>query len=147
MFSLLLKELNLWISFTVNVKTLFCSISRLVQFIQIVLLNQTFNATQKWFDFYMFMWCRTISLRYIAQLLINNLRHIVNSVSTAQLAELKSDWTKWLIGSQMHAQVSKKQTFQYSPLKMLVRSDKAYRLKHLFFSFTKFNVKFQYIVI
>ena len=37
--------------------------------------KKTDNATRKWFDFYMNMWCRTISLRYIAQLLIKNLWH------------------------------------------------------------------------
>ena len=38
----------------------------------------------------------------------------VCSVSTAQLAELKSDWAKRLFGSQMLVEASKRYTFQYS---------------------------------
>ena len=52
------------------------------------ILNKIYNATHKWLDFYMNMWCRTIYLRYIAQLLTKNLWCTVSNVSTVRFAEL-----------------------------------------------------------
>ena len=52
------------------------------------ILNQIYNATRKWLDFCMDMWCRTFCLRYIAQLLTKNLWCTVSNVSTARFAEL-----------------------------------------------------------
>ena len=72
------------------------------------ILNQTYNATRKVFDFYISMWYRTISLRYIAQLFIKRSFSHVSSVSTAQLVELKSDLSKQLFGSQTLSEGSKK---------------------------------------
>ena len=65
------------------------------------ILNQTYNATRKWLNFCMNMWCRAIYLKYIAQLLIKNLWCTVSKVSTARFTELISDWSKWLFGSQV----------------------------------------------
>ena len=64
------------------------------------ILNQSFNATRKWLDFCMNMWCRTIYLRYIVQLLTKNLWGSVSNVSTARLSELWSYWSKRLFESQ-----------------------------------------------
>ena len=47
------------------------------------ILNQTYNTTRKWLDFCMNMWCKTLYLRHIAQLLTKNLWYTVYNVSTA----------------------------------------------------------------
>ena len=44
------------------------------------IVNQTYNATCKWLDFCMNMWCRTTYLRGIAQLLTKNLCCTVTSL-------------------------------------------------------------------
>ena len=75
------------------------------------ILNQSYNATRKWLDFCMNMWCRIICLRHIAQLLTRNLPYSVSDVSTARFAELKSDWTKRLFGSQALSKRLKKKIF------------------------------------
>ena len=64
------------------------------------ILSQTYNATHKWVGFSMNMWCRTIFLRHIAQLLTRNLWYTVGKVSTSRFAGLISDWSKLLFGSQ-----------------------------------------------
>ena len=51
------------------------------------ILNQNYNTTRKCLDFCMTMWCRTIYLRYVAQLLANNLWCTLNNVSTTRLSE------------------------------------------------------------
>ena len=55
---------------------------------KVAILNQKYNATRKWLDFGMKMWCRTIYLIYIAPLLTKNLWCTVSNVSTARLSEL-----------------------------------------------------------
>ena len=52
------------------------------------ILNQSYNETQKWLNFCMNMWWRTIYLRYIAQVLTKNLWCTVSNISTARLSEL-----------------------------------------------------------
>ena len=48
-------------------------INILLYFTIICILNNTYNATHKWLDFCMNMWCKTTYLRYIAQLVTKNL--------------------------------------------------------------------------
>ena len=55
------------------------------------ILNQTYNTTRKWLDFCMNMWCGTIYLRHIAQLLTKNLWCTVSNASTVRFAEHYSD--------------------------------------------------------
>ena len=52
------------------------------------ILNQSCNTTRKWLDFGMNMWCMTICLTYVAQLLTKNFWCTVSNVSTARLSEL-----------------------------------------------------------
>ena len=63
------------------------------------ILNQNYNATHKWLDFRMNMWCRTIYLRYSAQVLTKNHWRTDSNVSTARLSDLYSDWPKRLLES------------------------------------------------
>ena len=51
-------------------------------------LNQTYNATRKWSDLCMNMWCRKIYLTYIAQLLTKKLWYTLSNLSTAWFIEL-----------------------------------------------------------
>ena len=55
---------------------------------RVYILNQTYNATRKRLHFCMNMWCRTIYLRHIAQLLTKNLWCTMSNVSPARFAEL-----------------------------------------------------------
>ena len=84
------------------------------------ILNQSYNATRKWLDFGMNMWCRTVyDLRYIAQLLTKNLWCTVSNVSTARLSELLSDWSKRLFLVPGACQEAKIKTFSSYPTRTL----------------------------